>query len=217
MPTFELEEGVFNHGYSRAAGIDEAGRGPLAGPVVAAAVILPSGQPYPLWLRLVDDSKKLTPQQRRDTLEHIESGASAIGVGSASPVEIDSKGIVEATKAAMLRAIDDLPVRPEYLLIDFVELPEYGLPYRSEIRGDSLCYSIAAASIVAKVTRDRLMQEADAAYPGYGFSRHKGYGTPEHLRLLALRGPSPIHRRSFSPLRPREGVGRADSRPQPSV
>ena len=230
MPTFELETRLHCQGFSLVAGVDEVGRGPLAGPVMAAAVILPSDllstdqQSLPHWLSLVDDSKALTPLQRRKALEHIEAHATAIGLGMATPQEIDLKGIGEATRWAMRRAIDDLPLRPSYLLIDFihpkyssgflndhgfqttsalssVKPPECSIPFQALVRGDSLSYSIAAASIVAKVTRDRLMEGADAIYPGYEFSRHKGYPTSQHLRLLALQGPCPIHRRSFGPLR----------------
>ena len=207
MPTFDLERGLQREGFSLVAGVDEAGRGPLAGPVMAAAVILPQGFissdecAHLSWLSLVDDSKKLTPLQRKRALRHIQRQAIAIGVGAAEAAEIDSRGIAEATRRAMSRAIDALPLGPSYLLIDFVQLPECGIPFHAMAHGDSLCYSIAAASIVAKVTRDRLMMEADALYPGYGFSRHKGYGTRYHLRQLSLKGPSPIHRRSFRPLR----------------
>ena len=200
-PTFDLETRFQHQGFSLVAGVDEVGRGPLAGPVLAAAVILPSERPPPPWLSLVDDSKVLTPIQRQRALEQIKTYATAIGVGMATPQEIDSNGIGEAARWAMRRAIDNLPLRPSYLLIDFVRLPEPGIPFHALAHGDSLCYSIAAASIVAKVTRDRMMEDADTVYPGYGFSRHKGYPTPQHLSLLALRGPSPIHRLSFSPLR----------------
>ena len=222
MPTFELEMGIQRQGFFPVAGVDEAGRGPLAGPVVAAAVVLPPFPPVAKdpasvprrtlsrrrnsrgkkdWLRLVDDSKALTARQREWALKQIEVRAASIGVGMASPQEIDSNGIVQATRWAMRRAIENLPLRPSYLLVDFVQLSECGIPFQGLTHGDSLCYCIAAASIVAKVTRDRIMEEADVTYPGYGFSRHKGYATPQHLRQLALQGPSPIHRRSFSPIR----------------
>ena len=206
MPTFDLEMGLLRQGFFSVAGVDEAGRGPLAGPVMAAAVILaprlalPEEAPPP-WLDLVDDSKKLTPIQRRRALASIEANAAAIGLGTATPKEIDAAGIAEATRWAMRRAIDSLPLKPSYLLIDFVKLPECCIPFHALAHGDSLSYSIAAASIVAKVTRDRLMESEDAVYPGYGFSHHKGYATSQHLNLLALHGPTPIHRRSFSPLR----------------
>ena len=222
MPTFELEMGIQRQGFFPVAGVDEAGRGPLAGPVVAAAVILPpfpSGATSPAsfprsklkkhrnsgskkdWLSLVDDSKALTARQRQRALEQIEAHAASIGVGMSTSQEIDSMGIVPATRWAMRRAIANLPLRPSYLLVDFVQLSECGIPFQGVTHGDSICYCIAAASIVAKVTRDKLMDEADATYPGYGFCRHKGYATPQHLRQLALRGPSPIHRRSFRPIK----------------
>jgi len=222
LPTFEVEMDIQRQGFFPVAGVDEAGRGPLAGPVVAAAVVLP---PFPPgakdpasiprnklkkhrnsrgkgdWLSLVDDSKALTARQRQRALEQIELHAASIGVGMATSQEIDSMGIVAATRWAMRRAIANLPLRPSYLLVDFVQLSECGIPFQGLTHGDSICYCIAAASIVAKVTRDRIMDEADATYPGYGFCRHKGYATPQHLRQLALRGPSPIHRRSFRPIR----------------
>ena len=207
MPTFELELGLQRRGVSLVAGVDEAGRGPLAGPVVAAAVILPSellshnSRSLPPWLNDVDDSKVLTPRQRQKSLGHIEVHATGIGLGMATPQEIDSEGIGEASRWAMRRAVEALPTKPSYLLIDFVKLSECGIPFHALAHGDSLCYSIAAASIVAKVTRDRLMEEAEALYPGYGFSQHKGYPTPQHLRTLAQRGPCPIHRHSFRPVR----------------
>ena len=218
MPTLDLELRLQRHGFSLVAGVDEAGRGPLAGPVAAAAVVLPppspsTGRPFlPQWLDLVDDSKKLTPVQRQRALEYIEAYATAIGVGMSTPQEIDSQGIGEATRCAMKRAIDSLTCRPSYLLIDYVKLPACGIPFQALIRGDSLSYSIAAASIVAKVTRDRMMEETDASYPGYDFSRHKGYATRQHLDRLALLGPSPIHRRSFGPLRAPEDLRRAKVR-----
>ena len=206
MPTLNLELGLRRQGYLLVAGVDEAGRGPLAGPLVAAAVILPWGQSAHHWLGLVDDSKVLSPRQRDRALEKIEAHARAIGVGVATAEEIDAVGIAPATKWAMGRAVDNLPVKPSYLLVDFVKLPECGVPHRGIVHGDSLCYSIAAASIVAKVTRDRLMEEADVHYPGYGFSRHKGYPTQQHLSQLALRGPCPIHRISFAPVRAVMGI-----------
>ena len=204
IPTYDLELDLYSRGYRLVAGIDEAGRGPLAGPVVAASVVLPVWAGFrpalTPWLSLVDDSKKLTPLQREKALAYIEAHAIGIGVGMAHPQEIDSAGIGEATRRAMLRAVEDLPVGPSHLLIDYVQLPECGIPFKSLPRGDSLSYSIAAASIVAKVTRDRLMEKADHEYPGYGFAAHKGYGTRRHLDMLAARGPCPIHRRSFRPL-----------------
>jgi ribonuclease HII len=230
VPSFELEQGLHSRGFSLVAGIDEAGRGPLAGPVVAAAVVLPPElfashqRTLPLWLGLVDDSKRLSAEQRQAALEHIRVHATAIGVGVASALEIDAEGIVPANKQAMLRAVDALSVVPEHLIIDFVKLPECGIPFEALVHGDGISYSVAAASIVAKVTRDGMMEEADARYPGYGFARHKGYGTLEHRRRLELLGPCPIHRRSFAPVRIREGLnstpaenGTSRARPRPAL
>jgi ribonuclease HII len=163
--------------------------------------ILREGEPPPSWLDLVDDSKVLTALQRARALEQIRAHARAIGMGVATSWEIDRLGISPATRCAMRRAVEALSLRPSYLLIDFVQLWECGIPFHARAHGDSFSYSIAAASIVAKVNRDRMMEEADSLYPGYEFSRHKGYGTARHMELLARRGPSPIHRRSFSPLR----------------
>ena len=187
-------------GYSLVAGLDEAGRGPLAGPVVAAVVILPP-QPKGNWISLMRDSKQITPAQREYALAHLQESALAIQVGACSPAEIDDINILEATRLAMKRAVDSLALLPQFLLLDAVSLPEVPIPQKPIIRGDALCLSIAAASIVAKVTRDRIMQDEDAAYPGYGFARHKGYCTPEHLHNLKLLGPCPIHRYSFAPVR----------------
>ncbi len=207
MPSFELEEGLKRQGYEVIAGVDEVGRGPLAGPVVAAAVVLPvrdilDAPESPLWLEGIDDSKALTPGQRLEAVQHIRAHSKAIGLGMASPQEIDAHGISEATARAMQRAVSDLRLRPSYILVDFVRVLDCGIPFRAEVRGDSLSYSIAAASIVAKVNRDLIMERADAQYPGYGFASHKGYATARHLKVLARRGPCPIHRRSFSPMRP---------------
>lgn len=174
------------------------GRGPLAGPVVAAAVLLKPSLGVPPWLAQVDDSKVLTVRARERMYPLILQGASGVGIGSASNDEIDRIGIAPACKLAMFRAVEALPERPSHLLVDYVQLKELGIPCFSLAKGDSLCYSIAAASIVAKVTRDRFMTEADSAYPGYGFSRHKGYATLAHRRSLLELGPSPIHRRSFT-------------------
>lgn len=181
------------------AGFDEAGRGPLAGPVVAAAVILPPEDCYPVALR---DSKQLTPARREAAFEFLQDlPGSAIGVGIIGAEEIDRINILEATRKAMLYALNALPVLPAALLIDALFLPGTDIPQRSLVRGEEASVSIAAASIIAKVTRDRLMIEADRRYPAYGFARHKGYGTRLHLAALAEYGPTPIHRRSFRPVR----------------
>ena len=175
----------------RFAGMDEAGRGPLAGSVVAACVVMP---PEPL-LSWVDDSKKLSPQRREKVFDEIMQTALFVGVGEASAEEIDRFNILEATKMAMRRAAEGASA--DLFLID--ALSGLGLPgeERGIIHGDALCYSIAAASIVAKVTRDRQMLALDAAYPGYGFAQHKGYGTAQHIAALKEKGPCPAHRRTF--------------------
>ncbi len=173
------------------AGMDEAGRGPLAGSVVAACVVMPP-EPLLLW---VDDSKKLSPARREKVFDELLKTAVFVGVGEATAAEIDEINILEATKNAMRRAAAGAPA--SLFLIDAVQ--GLGLPgeERGIIHGDALCYSIAAASIVAKVTRDRQMPELDRLYPGYGFSQHKGYGTAQHIAALRQLGPCPAHRRSF--------------------
>ena len=198
------------------AGLDEAGRGSIAGPVTAGAVVLPHDAPdcpeAP-----IRDSKRLTPAQRERALRHIESIALAVGVGHCSAPEIDEIGIAPATRVAMRRALESLSLEPAYLLLDAFPLPGVVTPQLAIVRGDATCTSIAAASIVAKVARDRHMAEQDERHPGYGFARHKGYGTAEHIRNLERLGPSPIHRRTFAPLKlklalgtetPRQGLGR---------
>ncbi len=199
-PTWAEEHRLWREGFRLVAGIDEVGRGPLAGPVTAAAAILDpySDDPY---YGLLRDSKALSPTQRERLAPLIAQSAIAVGIGSAEPAEIDAMGIVQATRTAMARAVAALPTRPDFLLVDALPLPGPGLPFRAIIKGDALCRSIAAASIVAKVARDRHMSELDAAYPGYDFARHKGYPTQEHMERLARLGPCPIHRRSFAPVR----------------
>ncbi|GBD07827.1 Ribonuclease HII [Candidatus Thermoflexus japonica] len=200
-PTLAEEMALWRQGYQNVAGLDEAGRGAWAGPVVAAAVILPP-DPRGLRRRLagVRDSKTLTPEQREALFPEILQAARAVGIGMASPEEIDALGIVPATRLAMLRALEALPIPPEALIVDALTLP-VPLPQRVLFQADARCLSAAAASIVAKVARDRWMVEMDRIYPGYGFARHKGYGTPAHRRALQAHGPSPIHRRSFAPVR----------------
>ncbi len=183
--------------------MDEAGRGAWAGPVVAAAVIVPPAT-APFLLRAgVRDSKQLTPAQRSQLYEIICQAAEAVGVGIVPPAVIDEVGIVPATRQAMGEAIARLIPSPDHLLIDFMGLPDVDVPQRAIVHGDSRCLSIAAASIIAKVTRDRLMIALDAEYPGYGFARHKGYGTPAHRQALAERGLCPAHRRTYGPIRQR--------------
>ena len=199
-PTFIEEKRLGEQGYRLIAGIDEVGRGPLAGPVVAAAVILPLDLVAP-WLPLVRDSKELTPKRRASLFPLIEAAAIAIGVGFTGPEVIDSQGIVRATKIAMRSAVEQLARAPDFLLIDFVTLPEITISQRSITKGDSHCLSIACASIIAKVTRDGIMVALDEEYPGYGFARNKGYATREHLLSLRQLGACPIHRKRFAPVR----------------
>ena len=194
------ERDVLQQGFGLPAGIDEAGRGPLAGPVVAAAVILPLQWDEQLLSRTfagVNDSKKLTPRQRCRAYELIREKAVAIGVGIVDEKTIDEINILQATFRAMRRAVEKLRPCPDYLLIDGQRVPGLDIPQRAIRKGDSLSLSIAAASIVAKVTRDRQMEEYHLLYPQYNFAAHKGYGTREHLAAIAKHGPCPIHRRSF--------------------
>jgi len=200
MPSFVEERALGEQGYRFIAGIDEVGRGALAGPVAAAAVILPRHLGAP-WLSLVRDSKKLTPLRRDFLFQHICDTAISIGVGLVPPEIIDSRGIVKSTRMAMKQAVEQLVPVPDFLLIDHLRLPEVELPQKGITYGDSLCLSIACASIVAKVTRDRLMIELDRQHKGYKMARHKGYGTGEHLECLGRLGPSPVHRRTFRPVR----------------
>ena len=202
MPDLSLELGLRSMGYELVAGVDEAGRGPLAGPVVSAAVILPpSLTGAEAWLDLLDDSKVLSQAQRERAVDAVRQHALAVGVGQASVEEIDTIGIGQAAIQSMMRAVAALPVRPAHLLLDYVPIRECPLPYRAIVKGDSISYSIAAASNVAKVTRDRLMQEADARFPGYAFAQNKGYPTAQHRSRLRELGPCSLHRRSFAPVR----------------
>ena len=180
-------------GYRLVAGVDEAGRGPLAGPVVAAAVILPDG----LILPDVNDSKKLTPEVREKLFEIITREALSLGVGFGDHQLVDSINILQATLSAMRDAVLGMSITPDFLLIDGISSIKMNIPQCTVKKGDSLSLSIAAASIIAKVTRDRMMVEYDALYPGYGFAGHKGYGAASHLAAIARLGPSPIHRKSF--------------------
>ncbi len=205
MADLSLETAVHTqHGLLHIAGIDEAGRGALAGPVVAAAVILPLDNLEALaQLTAVNDSKQLTPATRERLFSRITHHASAYAIALEPAEAIDEFGIVPATKRAMVTAVSQLPLPAQYLLIDGnIRLTALNLPQQAIIRGDSLSLSIAAASILAKVTRDRLMVEFDAVYPAYGFARHKGYGTAVHLHALAQHGPCPLHRHTFAPIRP---------------
>ena len=199
LPTFDQEHALQARGYRLVAGVDEVGRGALAGPVMAAAVILPLGADFP-WLKLVRDSKQLSPRQRERVFDLVRSAGIPFGLGSVPHATIDRVGIVRATRMAMAEAVQALPSRPDFLLIDALSLPEVDLPQKGIVRGDQLSFSIACASIVAKVSRDRQMTELDGVYPGYGLARHKGYGTRQHLQCLGRLGPCAIHRRSFAPV-----------------
>ena len=179
--------------YSLICGIDEAGRGPLAGPVVAGAVILPKD----CEILYLNDSKKLSPAKREALYEEIMEKAEAVGVGMASPARIDEINILQATYEAMREAVYNLGVTPELLLNDAVTIPDVSIPQVPIIKGDAKSVSIAAASIIAKVTRDRLMVQYDEILPGYGFAQHKGYGSKEHIEAIRRLGPTPIHRQTF--------------------
>ncbi|MDO8472369.1 MAG: ribonuclease HII [Dehalococcoidia bacterium] len=199
LPTFAEERAAHNLGYSLVAGLDEVGRGALAGPVFAAAVILPRRARFS-WLKKVRDSKLLTPKQREELAPLIYRDAVAACVAQSSVEEIEERNILQATWLAMGRALEGLGRQPEFLLVDGMKLPRVTLPQKGIIAGDKLSFSIACASIVAKVARDHVMRELDGRYPGYGMARHKGYGTQEHMDSLRKLGASPIHRRSFAPV-----------------
>ncbi len=200
MATLRLEKELFRGGARLVAGVDEVGRGSLFGPVVAAAVVLPeawlSGRP-PAWAGAVDDSKALPPARREELAAVILREAAGVGLGLASATEIDELNIYRATHAAMVRAIESLPVPPDILLVDGFPIKDVKYRQMGIPQGDRKCRSIAAASIVAKVFRDGLMAVFDALYEGYGLARNKGYGTEEHIRALRERGPTGLHRTSF--------------------
>ena len=199
-PSFNEEKLLKAQGYRNIAGIDEAGRGALAGPVSAAAVILPS-RVKGSWLRQVRDSKQLTPRKREILFDQIKEAAVAFGVGLVHSVEVDAIGIAPATRKAMKLAVEQLSPGADYLLIDYFKVPEIKLPQKGIKFGDSISFSIACASILAKVTRDRLMVEMDEIHNGYGLARHKGYGTREHVECITRLGPSGAHRLTFSPIK----------------
>lgn len=190
---WEIEDSVHAQGYTVICGVDEAGRGPLAGPVCAAAVILPSHLEIPG----LTDSKKLSDKKRRELFPIIKEQAIAYGIGLASENEIDKINILQATFLAMQRAIDQLEGRADLALIDGNREKDFGLPVKTVVKGDSLSANIAAASVLAKVTRDDIMTEIAEKYPEYGFDIHKGYGTKAHYAALTEHGPSPIHRMTF--------------------
>ncbi len=206
IPDLSEEIALQALGYDRVAGLDEAGRGAWAGPVCAAAVVLPlEDDRLPDLLDGVRDSKLLTARRREALLPVIRHVAVAVGVGWGAPGEIDVWGIVPATRLAMSRAVEALSDEVDALLVDYLGLPDLDLPQRSLPKADRLCLSVAAASIVAKVERDRLMVALDEDHPGYAFARHKGYGTPGHRQALADLGPSPVHRVSWRPMRESTG------------
>lgn len=188
-----IEDACKEEGYRLICGVDEAGRGPLAGPVCAAAVILPEHLEIPG----LNDSKKLSDKRRRELFPIIQESALAYGIGFASPEEIDEINILQATFLAMRRAIDQLNVTPDLALIDGNRETDFGVPCKTVIKGDSLSANIAAASVLAKVSRDDLMLKAAEEYPGYGFEIHKGYGTKAHYAALEEKGPCAIHRKTF--------------------
>ncbi len=194
MPDYEFEKAAVNSGFSCICGVDEAGRGPLAGPVCAAAVILPAGAV----IEGLDDSKKLTEKKRERLYDIIKQTAVAYSVAYGTLEEIETVNILEATYLAMNRAIEGLNVKPDFALIDGNRVPRgIKIPCETIVKGDSKSMSVAAASVLAKVTRDRLMLEYDKKYPEYNFKKHKGYGTKEHTELIKQYGPCEIHRLSF--------------------
>lgn len=192
---YQEEQNIRNHGFPLIAGVDEAGRGPLAGPVVAAAVILPADYRHPG----INDSKKLTPLQREDLFEEITHHAVSWAVAAVSAAEIDKTDILIASKKAMRQAVQKLDPPPDFVLTDAVALNIPGIPQKAIIKGDATVFVIAAASILAKVTRDRLMRRCHDKYPQYGFDSHMGYGTELHLSAIKKHGPCPLHRISFAP------------------
>jgi ribonuclease HII len=191
---YKYEKRAYSEGFQVIAGVDEAGRGPLAGPVVAAACILPKN----FLLEGIDDSKKLTPAKRESLYQTLTTHPQIVyAIGILDHAAIDAINIYQATIQAMLKAIEGLSLRPDLLLVDGMGLPHAEIPSWKIIEGDALSLSIAAGSIIAKVTRDRMMEEYHRQWPEYGFKQHKGYGTPAHLQALEKHGPCPIHRRSF--------------------
>ncbi len=191
------EEEARAQGYPAVAGVDEAGRGPLAGPVVAAACILPEG----LLVEGVDDSKKLTPRQRMELYQRLTQDPNIVfGVGIVDAILIDQINILQATFRAMLMAVAALSQKPDFVLVDGSQVPNFAIPMKALIKGDSLSQSIAAASIIAKHTRDQMMLDYHSQWPHYGFDSHKGYGTQQHLAAIQMHGACPIHRLSFYPL-----------------
>jgi ribonuclease HII len=192
-----VERSLWRAGVTKIAGVDEVGVGPLAGPVLAAAVVLPED----VRLRGVDDSKKLSAALREELAEKIHAAALGVGIGIVEPEDIDRLNIYRAALEAMRRAVVALPVIPEHVVVDARHIPQLTVPQTALIDGDARSYSVAAASIVAKVARDRIMCELDRLYPQYGFRHHMGYATAQHLAAIDRYGPSPVHRLSFAPVR----------------
>lgn len=209
VPTWDHELGLYTDSYTLIAGVDEAGRGAWAGPLVAGAVIFPhpdvlSSSEAPGLAREIyrlRDSKVLTAEVREELLPAIHAVALAVGIGVVSPGLVDAIGLGPANRLAMVRAVRDLGTPPDFLLVDAFKLPQLRMPYRPIIKGDACCITIAAASIVAKVTRDRIMCRLDAQHPGYHFSLHKGYGTRSHADAIARLGVLPLHRHSYAPIK----------------
>lgn len=199
-PDNNEENALYSIGYEFVGGADEVGRGSIAGPVLAAVVILPK-KLKGSWQSSINDSKQLTPIQREYVFNHLQQSAHSIGIGESSAKEIDDIGIAPATRLAIVRALESLPLKPQFLLLDAFPLPESKIPQKAIVHGDSISISIASASIVAKVTRDRIMTGLGNCYPNYGFEKHKGYATKEHMMNLKLHGPCNIHRFTWKPLR----------------
>ncbi len=203
MLDLAAEKKVFNLGYKLVAGLDEAGRGPLAGPVVAACVIIDQNFTIPPGdLELVADSKKLSAKKRNLIFRAIRESALAVEIGVVDNNDIDKINILQASFLAMRRALKKSPLKPDYVLLDGgLKIPKLNLPQTAIIQGDATVWTVAAASIIAKVSRDWIMEEMEKKYPGYNFAKHKGYGTKEHLEKIKALGPCPIHRLSFAPLK----------------
>ena len=197
-PPLRYEKELWALGYKYIGGIDEAGRGAWAGPVAAAVVILPTNAGILRSFAGVRDSKRMTPLQRERAAPIIKAESLAWGIGFSSSLEIDEMGILPATRQAIIRALEMLPLSPEYLLLDYIHWPGLANPHRALPKGESQSLSIAAASVLAKTARDSVMHELEIQHPGYGFARHKGYGTTQHRAALGRLGLSPLHRRSFS-------------------
>ena len=189
----KIEDSLYSEGYEYICGIDEAGRGPLCGPVVAAAVILPKDK----YIEGVNDSKKLSPKKREKLYDDIKKEAISVGIGIVDVDIIEEINILNATKLAMIKAVKDLKIKPDYLLIDGNQLIDIDIEKQTVVSGDAKSESIAAASIIAKVTRDRMLVNFDKLYPEYGFAKHKGYGTKMHIEAIKKYGLTPIHRKSF--------------------